>query len=107
VSRVTSVEARLIEAIQQRLTLQLIYDNDAGLERLCQPHILYESTTGKTLVDTWQVSGYSSRVLPDWTPLEVARIESVELLQDSFGIAPGYNPTNRQRYVRIIAQVYD
>ena len=105
-SRVPSVEAKLVEAIQQRLTLQLIYGKDADRrERLCHPHILYESTTGKTLVDTWQVAGYSSRALPDWTPLEVARIEGIELLQDTFGVAPGYNPTNRQRYVRILARV--
>jgi hypothetical protein len=106
VSRVISVEAKLVEAIQQRLAFQLIYANDAGRgERLCHPHILYQNTTGKTLVDTWQVAGYSSRMLPDWTPFEVARIEGIELLQDRFRVAPGYNPTNRQRYVRIFAMV--
>jgi hypothetical protein len=103
---VTSVQSKLVDAIQGRLTMQLVHGKDGGRgERLCHPHILYASTTGKTLVDTWQLGGYSSHALPNWTPLEVARIEGLQLLPDRFESAVGYNPTNRRRYARILASV--
>jgi hypothetical protein len=102
-----SVEETLCRAIQHRLVVSLEYAKDPpGSVRRCHPHVVYESSTGKILVDVFQVDGYtSSGPLPAWRPLEVGLIRRVTVRDETFPLAPGYNPGNRQRYVRFICRI--
>lgn len=95
------------QAIAERRTVQLEYPKHGAIGlRTCDPHILFESSTGKIQVDCWQAAGPSSSggPLPDWRPFTVAEITRCSLTDARFEIADGYNPANRDRYVRIIAQ---
>ena len=95
----------LREAIASRAVVELVYRSDAH-QRVCHPHILYQSSTGKILVDTYQVGGYSSSdPLPGWRPFDVSQITSLRLRRERFDVAPGYNPANRKRYVRVLAAI--
>lgn len=102
-----SVQETLCRAIQHQLVVSLEYAKDPpGSVRTCHPHAVYESSTGKILVDVFQVSGYtSSGPLPAWRPLEVRLISTVRVCDATFSVAPGYNPGNRDRYVRFVCRV--
>lgn len=99
------MEGLLCETIEGRRAVSFRYGKDGG-SRLCHPHILYEGSTGKLLVDCYQVGGYSSSgSVPGWKPFELRLVSSLELRGETFDPAPGYNPANRSRYVRIVCAV--
>lgn len=97
-----SLQDQIIQAIREHRVTSIMY----GGHREIEPHIMYESSTHKTLVDAYQRSGYSESGEPvDWKSLEVNKIASVRLHGEMFNVRSGYNPDNRKRYRRIIAKV--
>jgi len=98
-------QERIIEAIRLRKKLKLNYKGE-GYRIVC-PHILYFSDTGNKLLDAYQVSGYSKKPkeVPGWKPLYISEITDVVVLDDTFEIASGYNPANRNRYLTIVARI--
>ena len=101
------MEDALVAAIEGRRAVVLAYAKDGGRgTRVCQPHILYEGSTGRLLLDAVQVAGWSSSGrLPAWRIFEVDAIEHVEVLPRRFRPAADFNPGNRDRFVRVIASV--
>jgi len=98
-----SNQSLLCEAISQRRSVSLWY---GGGSRLVDPHIVYESSTGKILVDAYQTSGYSeSDESVEWKRFEVDQISSLQLLDRTFSVRTDYIPSNRKRYVRIICKI--
>jgi predicted DNA-binding transcriptional regulator YafY len=89
------------EAIAAQAVIELVYE-DAGAitTRVCWPHVLYEDGTGTLLVELYQVGGATSGRLPAWRCFEVDRVREVRTRDETFDPAPGYNPLNRERYVR-------
>lgn len=96
---------QVIEAIRLRKKLKLNYKGE-GYRIVC-PHILYFSDIGNKLLDAYQVSGYSKnpKDVSGWKPFYISEITDVVILDDTFEIAPGYNPSNRSRYLTIVAKV--
>ncbi len=99
-----SIQSNIVEAIRSKRKLELNYKNE-GL-RLVLPHAIYISTTGKTLVDAYQTSGYSTHLekIPDWRQFDVAKISNITVLEETFNIASGYNPSS-DRYSNAISKV--
>ena len=92
----------LCDAISERRSLSLSY----GGNRVVDPHIVYESSAGKILMDAYQTSGYSEGGESiGWKRGEVDQITSVQILDQTFSVRSDYNPSNRERYVRIICKV--
>ena len=98
------IKAQIINAIKSRRKVELNYKGE-GYRLVC-PHALYISSTGKTLVDSYQLSGYSTHAeqIPGWRPFDVSKIIEVRVLDETFEIAPGYNHFS-ERYLNAIAMV--
>jgi hypothetical protein len=102
-----TVQEDMCAAIARRAVIRITRAKDPlGTSRVGEPHILYESSAGKVLVDLYQTDGYSSSGRPPmWRPVALADIRSLVVLDDSFEPRPTYNPDNRTRYRRIICAV--
>jgi predicted DNA-binding transcriptional regulator YafY len=98
------IQRQIIEAIKSRRQVEINYKGE-GFRMVC-PHALYISSTGKTLVDSYQVSGYSnhSEQIPDWRPFDILKITELKVLDETFELAPGYNPSS-DRYSNAIAMI--
>jgi len=99
-----SIQNSIAEAIKLKRKMELNYKGE-GL-RLVFPHALYVSTTGKTLVDSYQISGHSnhSEEIPGWRPFDISKISQLKVLEETFHIASGYNPLS-DKYSNAIAKV--
>ncbi len=99
-----SFQSELISAIRSKSKVELNYKGEGN--RLICPHALYISSTGKTLADSYQVAGYSSHAedIPGWRPFDISQITSLRVLEETFDIAPGYNPSS-DRYSNAIAKI--
>ncbi len=98
------IQRQIIDAIESRRKVQINYKNE-GYRLVC-PHVLFIGPTGKTLVDSYQVSGYSDHPeqIPNWRPFDISRITELRVLDKTFELAPGYNPSS-DRYSNAIAMV--
>ena len=98
------IQTQIINAIKSRHKVELNYKGE-GYRLVC-PHALYISSTGKTLVDSYQLSGYSTHAeqIPGWRPFDISKITEIRVLDETFEIAPGYNPSS-ERYLNAIAMV--
>ena len=96
---------QITNAIRSKNQLKLNYEGE-GYRIVC-PHILYFSSVGNKLLDTYQLSGYSKHPgeIPGWRPFEVSKITELTILNDNFEMAPGYNSSNRDKYRTIIAKI--
>lgn len=99
-----TVENKIINAIKSKQKIELNYKGE-GYRVVC-PHAIYISSTGKTLVDCYQLSGYSthSEKIPDWRPFDIAKITELKFLDEAFDIALGYNPFS-DRYSNAIIKI--
>ncbi len=98
------IQRQIIDAIESRCKVQINYDNE-GYRLVC-PHALFISSTGKTLVDSYQISGYSNRPeqIPLWRPFDVSKITELKVLDETFELASGYRPLS-DRYSNAIAMI--
>ena len=98
------MQGQIVEAIRSMKKMEINYKGEGN--RLVCPHALYVSSTGKTLVDSYQLSGFSnhSEDVPGWRPFDLSKITSLRVLEESFDIATGYNSTS-DRYRNAIAKV--
>jgi len=93
---------QIISAIKNLKVVKILY----GGSRIIEPHILYESPSGNTLLDAYQTSGYSESNKPaDWKRFVIDKIQSFELTENAFSPHEGYNSDNRERYPEVIAKV--
>lgn len=101
-----NVEATIREALGSCTPLALVYEGDGGLSRTVHPQVLYFDATGTPLVDCWQLSGPSKSggELPDWRAFELARIEVAEVLDGTYGPAPGLN-LQAPKHATVLAHV--
>ncbi|MHA1248611.1 MAG: hypothetical protein ACTSRP_01330 [Candidatus Helarchaeota archaeon] len=98
------IEDNIKKAIDYRKIIEITYNNMQI--RIVEPYIIYISSTGKTLVDCYQLRGYSkSGVYTGWKAFELNKINSVSLTDESFYIRSEYNPNNRKRYVKILHKI--
>jgi len=95
------IQSQIIDAIKSRCKVEINYKGE-GYRLVC-PHALYISSTGKTLVDSYKLSGYSTHAeqIPGWRPFDISKITVIRVLDETFAIAPGYNPSS-ERYLNII-----
>ncbi|MHB1346238.1 MAG: WYL domain-containing protein [Candidatus Humimicrobiaceae bacterium] len=96
------IQTQVINAINSKCKVELNYKGEG--DRIVCPHALYISSTGKTLVDSYQLSGYSmyNEQIPGWRPLDISKITEIRVLGEKFNLAPGYNPTSN-KYLNVIA----
>jgi hypothetical protein len=103
-----SVYGELAGAIQDRRVVSLAYAKDgAAGPRICHPHVVFATASGRTRLDAYQVGGYSrSGGLPSWRGFDLDDITAVAVLDERFDRpAPGYNPGNRRRYGRVLCSL--
>lgn len=100
-----SYSEHIIEAIRAKRKMRMNYNQEG--HRLVCPHVLYYSASGNKLVDVYQVSGYSNHPekIPGWRPFYVSEITEINILDETFDIADGYNPYDTDRYHTIIAKI--
>jgi len=84
---------KLSEAISNKKTISITYD---GHERILEPHLVGEKTTGNITLSAWQIGGYSeSNRIPPWRNYLIDRIQKITVLNELFsGPRPGYNPND-------------
>lgn len=98
-------EQAMIAAIEGRRVVRFLYTT-SGMPgvRVCRPHVLYVSGTGRLSLDAIQVAGATtSGDLPGWRLFDAASIGPVQVLDERFGCNGELNLDNRERYVRIVA----
>ncbi len=102
-----TVQEEMCAAVSKRAVVRITRAKDPrGTSRTGEPHIVYESSAGKVLVDLYQTDGYSSSERPPmWRPIALADVRSIVVLDETFKSRPSYNPRNRSRYRRIICAV--
>jgi hypothetical protein len=95
-SDTANIQNQIIEAIRLKCKVELNY-NGEGLRIVC-PHAVYTSTSGKIRMDGYQVSGYSSHLKesPYWRPFEISKITELNILNETFGTVPGYDPLSNK-----------
>jgi len=101
------IEQQLIQAIETRKMVSFIYiEKDARRDiRMAAPHALFISTAGHKNIDAFQYDGYSKQGnLPDWRQFTIDNIRDIDILDESFEIAHGYNQ-NSSKYQRVICKV--
>jgi hypothetical protein len=99
-----SAEDIVLDAIARRRSLFLVYGESAT--RVVQPHVLYRSAKGTVCLDAYQVAGASSSGhLPGWREFDLARAREVELVEDAFAPAPGFDRAAAKYRHGVIASV--
>jgi len=98
------IRKQIIDAIKSRRKVEINYNNEGY--RLSCPHALFISSTGKTLVDSYQISGYSNhpKQIPRWRPFDISKIAELKVLDETFELAPGYKPLS-DKYLNAIAMI--
>lgn len=62
------------------------------------PHAIYVSSTGKTNLDAFQYDGFSKTGnLPAWRIFTLSKIENLQISDEKFEIADGYD-VNSDKY---------
>jgi predicted DNA-binding transcriptional regulator YafY len=93
-------------AVLENRVIAIEYDKAPQGTRLVQPHILFQSTAGRILLDAFQIDGVttSGEGLPSWRRFSLDKILHVDVLPQTFRPADGYNPQNKDEYAKILAQ---
>jgi predicted DNA-binding transcriptional regulator YafY len=101
-----TIEAIVQGAILERRALSFTYEGDGLPARIGHPHALFLSATGETLVDVFQVAGFTSTgALPAWRCFNVERIISARRLDSTYEPAPGWDPDGPKYAGGIMAMV--
>ena len=102
-----TLQEDMCAAVARRAVVRITRDKDPpGTSRTGEPHIVYESSAGKVLVDLYQTGGYSSsEQAPTWRPIALVDVRSVVVLDERFEPRSTYNSHSRSRYRRIICAV--
>jgi hypothetical protein len=98
------LQNQLSEAIRLKCKVELNYKGE-GCRLVC-PHAIYNSASGKMLLDSYQIAGHSnhSMSLPYWRPFDVSKIEGLKIVDENFSTAPGYDPLSN-RYSNPIVKI--
>ncbi len=98
-----NIEELLKSAIQERRFVNFHYEDQPI--RKAAPHAVYYSTAGNLNLDAFQYDGYSKTGrLPDWRNFTLDKIRNLEILEETFEIAHGYNPRS-SKYSRFVCKV--
>ncbi|MFV2016265.1 MAG: WYL domain-containing protein [Candidatus Heimdallarchaeota archaeon] len=83
------MNSQICDAISNKQVLEFSYD---GHFRKVEPHTLGVSTKGNDLLAAYQVSGGSKKgKIPDWKQFNLDKIESLNVLEETFDAPrPGY-----------------
>jgi hypothetical protein len=101
-----TIEAIVQAAILERRVLSFTYEGDGLPARTGHPHALFLSTAGETLVDVFQVAGFTSTgTLPCWRSFNVEKIISARRLDSTYELAPGWDPDGPKYAGGIMAMV--
>jgi hypothetical protein len=101
-----SIEAVVQGAILGRRTLVFTYEGDEPPARIGHPHALFLGASGETLVDIFQVAGFTATgPLPAWRSFNVERIVSAQALESTYELAPGWDPDGPKYAGGIVAMV--
>jgi hypothetical protein len=84
---------QIYKAIEQRRMMQLVYH---GRERIIEPHD-HGILNGSVQLLAWQVSGSSSRPLPNWLLMKVDEMAYLTTLPNTFA---GGRPTASGEHVK-------
>jgi hypothetical protein len=81
----------ICQAISERRLIRFDYK---GEERIVEPHLLGERTSGNEALSAWQVGGFSeSNSQPPWRSYLLDKMAQLVILEQQFdGPRPGYNP---------------
>ena len=91
----------LIFAIQNSLTVKINYE---GGDRILEPHCFGLARTNNNLLRAYQTSGYSSTRKLGWKLLDVKKIRSFEILDQTFSVRYDYK-RNDKAMMRIYSQL--
>jgi hypothetical protein len=95
------VEHTFVEAARARKLVRLFEEKDRV--RLVEPHMVFRSGGGKTLLHMYQVGGYSSQPDPrGWRNAEPRRFVSAEVADEAFQPRPDYNPFNAEHFPHVV-----
>lgn len=82
----------IIDAIDGQNLLQFDYE---GEQRVVEPHCYGVTTKGNEAIRAYQVDGYSSSGRMGWKLYDLAKADSIEMLEDTFDVRPDYKPGDK------------
>src|SRR5712692_1777007 len=106
-SRITAMtkagtfDARLRFAIQQRRLIQFTYQ---AAQRIAEPHD-YGVSRGRIRLLAFQVRGESKSPLPDWRMFDVARMERLVVLDETFRGTRGRSGQSHKQWDLLFCRV--
>jgi hypothetical protein len=71
----------IIEAIENKKLIEFNYD---GESRIVEPHCYGLSTKGNEVVRAYQVNGYSSSGNMGWKLYDLAKVDNINVLENTF-----------------------
>ncbi|MDW5549924.1 WYL domain-containing protein [Methanosarcina sp.] len=80
------------QAITNRNIIRFYYDDK---QRIVEPYLIGNTSTGKQSLRAYQIGGYSNSKIPAWKIFTVMNMYDVVLTDDSFSRRPDYNPNDR------------
>ncbi len=96
-----TLDARLRFAIQQRRLIQFTYQR---AQRIAEPHD-YGVSRDRIRLLAFQVRGQSKSSLPDWRMFDVARMERLVVLDETFRGSRGRSGQLHKQWDRLFCRV--
>jgi hypothetical protein len=101
-----TIEAIVQAAILGRRVLVFAYEGDGRPERTGHPHALFLGPKRETMVDVFQVAGFTTTgALPAWRSFDVEKITAARSLDERYELAPGWDPDGPKYAGGIVAMV--
>ncbi|HEX3737900.1 MAG TPA: hypothetical protein VHV53_10190, partial [Solirubrobacterales bacterium] len=90
-----------------RTVVSLRYSTTGAARRTVHPHVLFRAADGEIFVDVYQVAGPTSsgEDVPAWRQMNLTGITAIELLDEEFETAPGFNRAADKYSAALIASV--
>ena len=93
--------AKIKQAITNKKIIEFFYD---GKQRIVEPYLIGNTTTGKQSLRAYQIGGNSNSKIPSWKMFTIVKISNVKVTDDAFSKRSDYKP-NDKGMIRILHRV--
>lgn len=80
------------QAITNKKIIEFFYDDK---QRIVEPYLIGNTTTGKQSLRAYQIGGNSNSKIPSWKIFTIVKISNVKVTENTFSKRSDYNPNDR------------
>ncbi|WP_135605544.1 hypothetical protein [Methanococcoides sp. NM1] len=80
------------QAIANKKTIEFFYD---GAQRIVEPYLVGNTTTGKQSLRAYQIGGHSNSKVPSWKMFTIMKMTNIKEMENTFSKRPDYNPNDK------------